>query len=271
MKTYFKDKVVLITGSSKGIGKQLAFLLAGDSAKIVLNARNSGSLQQTEQEFIQLGYQVKAFVADVSNEKDCKALIDFCISEFGKIDILVNNAGVSMRGKFEELNLSLVKKIYDINTLGPAYLSLFAIPHIKTQKGSIVFISSLAALRGLPQLSIYGSAKMALTALAEAMHVELKQEGVHVGIVYVGYTEIEKGKTALDANGNSVELDARVSPFVSSTNEVADRIRKHIYLREHKTSVGLIGSLFRILLRFFPGFMSWLTSVSYKRLQKAYK
>jgi len=271
MKKYFKDKVVIITGSSTGIGKQLSLLLGNDEAKIVINARSSDKLKETENELKQLGHEVRSFVGDISEEKDCKELIDYCISEFGRLDVLVNNAGVSMRGKMEELNPALIKKIFDINALGPIYLALFALPHIKKSQGSIVFISSLAALKGLPLISVYGSAKMALTALAETLYVEHKGDGVHVGIVYVGYTEIQSGKTALDANGKPIELEARQSFFVTSTSDVAKKIRKHIYLRQHKTSVGFIGGLYRGLVRFFPRVMTLATHASYKRLKSAYK
>lgn len=271
MSEVYNGKVVIITGSSMGIGKEVARLLAAQKAKVVINARNPERLRATESELKSEGYDVFAVAGDVSLDTDCHRLIDLTLKHYGKIDVLVNNAGISMRGRLEELSLDVISKIYEINVIGPVKLARLAISHIKKSKGSIVFISSLVGIKGLPLISVYSSAKMALTAIVESMRAEHVTENVHVGIVYVGYTEIEEGKTAMGKDGNAVTLDARKSFFVSSTATVAKHVVRNISKRKRRTVIGGIGITYTWLLRFFPRFMEYLTVTSYRKLKKIYK
>lgn len=206
-----------------GIGKSLALLLGKQNAHIVLNARNEEKLLATESELKAAGCSVISYVGDVTKEEDCDGLIAKTIEHYGKIDVLINNAGVSMRGMLAELSPGLVSTIFNTNTIAPINLSQKAIPHIKQTKGSILFISSLAALRGLPLISIYCASKMALTAVAESMRVETKADGIHIGLIYVGFTQSEKEKTVLNAFGIPLPLGERNSIFFNTSNNVAKK------------------------------------------------
>ncbi|NJN78897.1 MAG: SDR family NAD(P)-dependent oxidoreductase [Saprospiraceae bacterium] len=105
-----KDKVVIVTGSSMGIGKALANELAKDGAMIVLNGRNSERLQKVHRELKANGAKTIAIAGDVSKIEDCKLLIDETIKAFGRVDVVINNAGLSMEGTVEEVSLEVVKK-----------------------------------------------------------------------------------------------------------------------------------------------------------------
>ena len=165
-----KGKVAIITGSSRGIGKAIAIELAEKGASIVLNGRNHSRLNDTENEIRKIQPELISVCSDVSTIQGGQYLIDEAIKKFGRIDMLVNNVGVSMRGKLADLNPEVYKTILDSNVLSVVFPSIPAIRHLRETKGSIIFISSLAGIRGLPGMSAYCSAKMALRALAESIN-----------------------------------------------------------------------------------------------------
>ena len=271
MTGFFNQKVVIITGSSMGIGKSLALLLANRNAKIVLNARNEERLLATEKELKDAGYEVISFAGDVTLETDCRNLIATAIARYGKIDILVNNAGISMRGAIENLSPHVISTVFNINAIAPLMLTQMVLPYIKQTKGSIIFISSLAGLRGIPFLSVYSAAKMALTSISQSLRVEHHADGIHIGLVYVGITEIEKNKTAMDADGSSILLDERKGFFTSGVNHVSYKIARLIAARKKQTVIGISGKAYYFLIKYFPSLVGFLMIQSQKRMKKLYK
>lgn len=271
MSENFSGKVIIITGSSMGIGKSLASLLGEGHAKLVINARNQEILLATEKELKGLGYEVISFAGDITSEIVCKNLVDTTVRHYGRIDVLVNNAGVSMRGTIDQLMPDVISTIFNVNTIAPVILTKMALPYIKLTKGSIIFISSLAGLRGLPFISIYSAAKMALTAVAEALRVENKLNGIHIGLVYVGYTAIESGKTAINYDGNPILLAERKGYLNDSTERVAKEIARNIAGRKKKTIIGVPGKLYAFLVRYLPGILELMVLRSHRKMEKFYQ
>ncbi len=113
-----KDKVVIITGASSGIGKALAFELGARGAVVVIAARSKDTLEEIEAELKTAGTRVLAVCTDVSLEADCRNLIDITYQTFGRIDMLINNAGISMRALFEHVDLQVIRRLMDVNFLG---------------------------------------------------------------------------------------------------------------------------------------------------------
>lgn len=271
MRSKFSGKVIIITGSSMGIGKSLAILLGSYNAKLVINGRNPERLQATEKEIKDKGYDVLSFAGDVTNESDCKKLVDATLKQFGKIDVLVNNAGISMRGTIEQVLPAVTESIFNVNTIAPINLSQLVIPHVRQTNGSIVFISSLAGLRGLPIIGLYSAAKMALTGIAEALRVELKSDNIHIGLVHVGYTEIEAGKTTIGADGNPISLNERKGFLSSTTEHVAKKIATNIAARKKRTVIGFTGKFYSFLIRYFPGVIEVMINRSHEKMKKMYR
>jgi short-subunit dehydrogenase len=266
----FYGKVIIITGSSSGIGKCAAKIFGRYGAKIILNARTKSKLEETECELKRLGYDVIHVAGDVADDETCRNIIDKAISTFGKIDILINNAGISMRGAFEAISPCVVKRVFNTTITGPLLLTNLALPYIKKEKGSIVFISSLAALRGIPHLSVYSSAKMALTAIVDSLQIELAPYKVHTGIVYAGITRNEKGKTVLAADGSPVVLNERKHLFSKSPEFVAQKIMQLIAGREKQITTGFAAALYRFCVRYFPWIIELLTTSLYRKMKKLY-
>ncbi|MBW6491721.1 MAG: SDR family oxidoreductase [Lentimicrobium sp.] len=268
MSTYdFKGKVAVITGSGRGIGRELANQLASRGAFIVLNGRNIERLNEAEKEIKSIHENVISVCADVSLPEGGKALIDEAIQHFGKIDILINNVGVSMRGNVADLNPVVFKTIFDSNVLGVANPTIPAIPYLRESQGSIVFISSLAGIRGLPGTSAYSASKMALRALAESIRIEEHRNNIHVGLIYVGITEIDAGKETIEADGSARVLKTRDNKDVKSKESVALAVIKNITKRKFITVLTPLGKLNAFLQPRFPMMVEKLIIKNIKKFE----
>ncbi|XOV94646.1 MAG: SDR family oxidoreductase [Bacteroidota bacterium] len=251
----FKDKVVVISGSSQGIGKATAQAFLSLGCKVVINGRKKETLMKTHNELAESGGNVFAVKADVSNPAEAKQLINKTFSKYGRIDILINNAGFSMRGKIEDLDPIVFQQSFTVNVLGTANLTIYALPYIKQSKGSIVFISSLAGVRGLPGLSAYCSSKLALQGIAESLRIEEAQSGIHVGLVQISQTEVDQNKVAMDATGEMVPLPDRSHLKVTPKVEVVKAILNNIRKREFITTMTLLGKLNVLMQSLAPGLL----------------
>lgn len=269
--SFFKDKVAIITGSGMGIGKATALELAAQGAKVVLNGRNAERLQKAFEELKAKGYDAIAIPCDITSAADCERLIRQTIETYGKLDILITNASISMREKFENLQPEVFSQIIHSNINGSAFPAWYALPHLKKTKGSITFISSAAGMIGMPTGSAYSAGKMALTALAQSMKIELDGSGVHVGIVHVGFTQNEDAKRVLNAKGELVPVAPR-PPYLQQTREqVAKAILRSIKGRQFKTVLTIVGKLNAFMVRFFPGLVIRIIVYSQKRMKDMYE
>jgi len=251
------DKVVIITGSSQGIGKAIAIACAEKGAKIVLNGRNIEKLTKTKLELFELGYEVLAIQADVGVYKECEYLIDQTIDKFGSIDILINNAGIAMEGSIENTSPEVFEKVFHTNILGVLYPTKAALTYLKQSKGSVVFTGSIAGYMGLPNYSAYSASKMSLTALVQSLKIELAGTGVHVGINYVGFAENDADKTYYDAQGNVKVMPVREQFKRMPLAEVAAIFVTGIEQRRYKQTLSAIGIVTRIMHQYFPALFEW--------------
>ena len=246
-KNNFKGKVAIITGSSRGIGKAIAIELAKEGAKIVLNGRDQSRLDSARAELLTYTNDVIDICCDVSEIEAGKDLVSQTVSHFGKLDILINNVGVSMRGTVADLNPQVFQTVFTSNLYGTVNPTIPAIPEIRKTKGSIVFISSLAGIRGLPGLSAYCSSKMALRAIAESIRIEEHANDIHVGLIYVGITEIEHNKETIASDGSMKVLKDRQKGKVQSTEHVAQTVLKNISKRKFISTLTKIGKVNKFL------------------------
>jgi short-subunit dehydrogenase len=198
---YFIDKTVIITGSSKGIGKAVALAFLEAHANVVINARGQESLSATLKEFEDKGFHPLAVIADVSKPAECKLLMELTLERFGRIDILINNAGLSMRGRFEELSPEIFPQVINNSLLTSLNATHSVLQELIKTKGSIVFISTLSSIHGLPNTSIYCASKAAVDTFAESLRIEMDQYNVHVGLLRAGLVKNYPGKRVLGHDG----------------------------------------------------------------------
>lgn len=252
MQFNWQKKVVVITGSSTGIGWQLAQQLAEAGANIVLNARNKNRLQQKERLLAIKGYNVTSFCGDVSDAAMCKLMIDYCMSTYGRLDVLINNAGLSAEpNTVEKINADVFTQLVQVNFLGAVYCTQAALPYIMKTGGAVLFVSSLAGLHGLGNYAAYCSSKMALTAFAESLQKELYKSNVSVGIAYLSFTENDAGKQVLTGDGVYVPQPKR-NIKTTPVKQVAQRIIKMIERRKKTVVFSATGKLLWYLNRLSP-------------------
>lgn len=221
----FKNKVIIVTGASSGIGKACAEEFAKRGANLVLAARQYVTLCEITAD-LEKRYGIKAIAiqTDVSKEEDCKGLVKQALVTFNKIDILINNAGLSMRALFNEVDLSVIKNLMDVNFWGTVYCTKYALPEIMKTKGSVVSVSSIAGYRGLPGRTGYSSSKFAMNGFMESLRTELLKTGVHVMVACPGFTASNIRVTALAKDGASHGETSMEEGKMMTANEVAGRI-----------------------------------------------
>jgi len=239
----FKDKVVLVSGGSRGVGFATARELAQQGARIAITARGKDRLEDAKNKLLEMGAEAICIVGDVGKWQDAERMVRESVDQFGRIDILINNAGVSMRGRFADLSPEVCAQVAQTNLMGSIYLSRAAVPHLLETRGSMVFVSSIAGIFGVPGASIYCATKKALTGLAESLRTELLPQGVHIGVAYLGFTEHDPEKRIMAEDGSLVLPDR---PAHHTQSFAARRIIRMIAKRKRMavlTKAGVLGYL----------------------------
>jgi short-subunit dehydrogenase len=254
-----KDKVIIITGASSGIGRACAYFFSEQGGKVVLAARNTEKLKDIENELLAKNKEVLAITTDVSVEKDCQRLVEKTVARFGGIDILINNAGLSMRGLFEQTQLEVIKRLMNVNFWGTVYCTKYAMPYLLKARGSVVGISSIAGFQGLPGRTGYSSSKFAMHGFLETLRVETLKKGLHVMIAAPGFTSTNVRKSALGPNGNVQGESPRNESSMMSPERVAKVILKGIIKRKHLIIMTTEGKFTVLMRRVFPKLIDKIT------------
>ncbi|HEY9075899.1 MAG TPA: glucose 1-dehydrogenase [Anaerolineaceae bacterium] len=219
-----REKVAIVTGSSRGIGKGIAIRLAKEGMRVVITSNIAGDVEQTARELSACGAQVLPVVADLSQSEPMERLVTQTINVYGRIDLLVNNAADLRRKKFLEGAESLLDYQLAVNIRAPFLLALRAAEWMKRNGGgSIIHISSVGGLRAHHNSSPYDMTKGALDALTRGMAVDLGPEGIRVNAVAPGSTlsrslvqDLELAKRIpLQRSGTILEMAAAVA-FLAS-------------------------------------------------------
>ena len=265
-KNNFKDKVVIITGASSGIGKELALRFSKSDAKLVLASRNLDKLKQVEKELKEFNENILIVKTDVSNREDCKNLIDKTIEKFERIDILINNAGITMYSRFDEVeDIEIFDKIIKINYLGSVYMTYYALPHLKKTKGIIVGISSLTGKNGVPTRTAYSASKHAMAGFFDSLRIELKESGVGVVMIYPGFVKTDIRKNAFGKDGKPLKNSHISEKGIMSVEKCVDIIIKAIIKRKREVIMTLRGKVGQFLKLFFP---SLVDKIAKKSIEK---
>lgn len=250
-----KNKIVIITGASSGIGEACAYVFGKAGAKLVLAARNLEKLQLLSSQLASIGVQSLPVTCDVRIEKDCEALIQKTLAQYGQIDVLINNAGISMRALFKDADLNVLETLMQTNFWGAVYCTKFALPHLLKVNGSIIGVNSWAGFTGLPGRTGYSASKFALLGFMEALRVENLKTGLHIGSIFPGYTTSNIRNTALNAIGQPQQDSPLDENKLMSSNEVAENILKMVLKRRKYHILTTTGKLMYWINKLFPNFI----------------
>ena len=253
-----RNKVVVITGASSGIGRALAKEFASLGSKLSLAARRTELLEELAEELP--GAEIFIQKTDVSKENDCRVLIEETIKRFGRIDVLINNAGISMRALFEDVDLNVIRQLMDVNFYGTVYCSKFALPHLLETKGSLVGVISIAGYVGLPGRTGYSASKFAIRGFLDTIRIENLKKGLHVLVAAPGFTASEVRKVALTNDGSQQGETPRDESKMMSADECARHIVNAIKKRKRSLILTFTeGKLTVFLGKFFPALLDKLT------------
>lgn len=254
---------VIITGASSGIGEALAYHAASLGFDLCLAARNTAALDVVMTNCLKYPVRVITVTADVSSEADCKKIIDKTVEAFGGVDILINNAGISMRALFHDCHTDVLRKVMDVNFWGTVLCTKYAMPYLLTSRGSVVGISSIAGLRGLPGRTGYSASKFAVQGFLESLRTENLRNGLHVLIACPGYTSSNIRNTALNASGKSQAESPLDESGLMSPELVAKKVFQALAKKKNSLVLSFEGKAVYLLSRLFP---AWLDKMIYRKV-----
>ena len=188
----YRDRVVVVTGASSGIGRQVALDFAARGAALVISARRGDLLAATARECEARGGRVEAMTGDVAERTFIAEMVARAVRRFGRLDVVVNNAGISKHKQAYHLTPDEVEYVMRVNFLAPAILTLAALPQMLRQgEGWVVNVSSAAGKIAPPREAVYAASKFALNGLTEGLWLDLAGSNVHVAVINVGPIDTE--------------------------------------------------------------------------------
>ena len=252
-------KVFVITGASDGIGAEIARQLAaahrGDAA-LVLAARSRDKLDAVAAQCRALGAQALAVPMDVAVEAQCRGLVEQAIARFGRIDSLINNAGISAQALFADVareDLHWYEDLMKVNFWGSLWCTHEALAHLKASRGSIVAVSSLAGLVGVPGRTAYSATKFAMTGFFEALRAELKAAGVSVTTAFPGVVATRIRHRGYNARGEPAGASGLKEDDAMSVEECARLIIDGMNARRREVVMSAKGKVGRFAKLIAPG------------------
>jgi short-subunit dehydrogenase len=255
-KSVFGQNVIIITGASSGIGRELAYQLSDQGAWLSLAGRDVERLTSVATQCRERGGRALVVPTDVSEPAQCQNLIAKTVEEFGRIDALINNAGVSMWARFESVeDLGIFEWIMRVNYLGSVYCTNYALPYLKRSRGRIVAISSLAGKAGVPTRSGYAASKHAMTGFFDSLRIELAGYGTSVTMIYPDFVATEIRERALGADGKPLGISPVREAEVMTVEACARLIVRAVAQRRRELIMTLRGQVGMWLKLITPGFV----------------
>ena len=243
MRYDWREKVVLVTGASSGIGRALAIELGRRGARVGLAARRGGELLRVAEEVGRAGGEALALPADVRDPEALKRVVGSVTERWGRVDVLFANAGMSSTTTGTKLNAGEVGDVISVNVLGVVNSVAAVLPGmLERRSGHLVAISSLASYRGMPKSGAYSASKAAVSTFFESLRVDLCKSGVDVTVIHPGFI-----RTPMTA-GRKKRL-----PFLLEPEDAACRIIKAVERRARTYAFPWqLASLVRVI-RHMPG------------------
>ncbi len=184
--SYWKDRVALVTGGSRGLGRVIADVFAAAGGKVVIVGRDEANVDRTAHDLHAAGRDALGIAADITRQADVDRVFAEAIGRYGKLDVLVNNAGRSTRGKVLDTTPEQFQELMDLNLIALVRCTRAAAPHLLAARGHVVNIGSLAAKSASRWLGAYPAAKHAVAAYSQQLRLELGPQGLHVLLVCPG-------------------------------------------------------------------------------------
>jgi short-subunit dehydrogenase len=262
LNTYsFRDRVVLITGGSRGLGLLIARELAREGARLAICARDEGELQRAQAELSQRA-EVIAIPCDVSDRREVEAFVQAAQNHFGQIDVLINNAGTISVGPMDVMTLEDYEQAMRVHFWGPLYATLAVLPEMRRRgAGRIVNVSSIGGKISVPHLLPYSASKFALVGLSEGLRAELAKDGIVVTTVCPGLMRTGSPRNANFKGQNEAEYAwFKISDSLPLTAISARRAARQIVEAARRGDAEVILSVQAKAAALFHGIFPGLTA-----------
>jgi short-subunit dehydrogenase len=248
-----KDRRIILTGASEGIGRALALALASRGARLALAARDRERLESLAQECRTRGGEALAVPTDVTNQQDLEWLVAETVKSFGGLDAVIHNAGITMWSRFDALqDFTIFERIMEVNYLAPVRLTALTLPHLRQSRGLIVAVASLAGLTGVPERSGYAASKHAMIGFFDSLRIELAGTGVDVSVVAPDFVVSEIHKRAIGPDGEPLGASPMMQQKIMTADECAARIVRAMEKRQRLLLMSRRGRLGRWLKLLAP-------------------
>ncbi|MEX2590493.1 MAG: SDR family oxidoreductase [Chitinophagales bacterium] len=243
MQDYFKDKSIVITGATSGLGRRLAEILLSYSAHVTAIGRNKEALSELEALAKKSNGEILCISCDVGDYEQCKSAFKKILDHFGKVDVLINNAGITNISKFEPgKHVEVTKSLFQTNFFGAVNCTELAYNSIVQHKGSIVNISSVAGYSPLMGRTAYSASKHAMHGFFDTLRTELKEHGVNVMMACPTFIQ----------TGIRTSAEQKVQGETLSVDYVANKILKGIVKRKRLLLIGKTATFAYWINKLFP-------------------
>ena len=246
-----RDRVVLITGASEGIGAACARAFRERGSRVVLTGRSSEKLAR-----IRVSDEL-VIAADLCDPAARSRIVEEALRRHGRIDVLVNNAGVGLYGPAWNSRDDESRRMWELNFFAPLELIRLAVPHMRERRaGTIVNVSSIAAKVTLPWLNLYSAAKSAMCSLTDGLRMELRADGIHVIAVCPGYVRTDFQKHVL-GSARAPQRIANSRAFLITAEQCAEAIVRGVERGSRTVVTPRVGWAFVVFARLFPRVLDW--------------
>jgi short-subunit dehydrogenase len=267
----WKNKVVVVTGGSSGLGRAISVQFARAGAQVVVASRDIERLELAASEIRVIYPDVKLFPTrcDITCQNDVDSLFNKIADKFGSLDVLVNNAGRSMRGRIADVTPEQFQSLFDLNVLGAVRCTRGALPMILKSQGHIVNIGSLASKIAAKYVGAYPVTKFAIAAYSQQLRLELRNDGVHVLLVCPGpiKRDGERLYKLNEVNGvpeSAMAQGAGVKTSLIDPVKLADKIIKYCELRKPELVIPSKAKLLFAISQISPTLGDWILKRSIK-------
>jgi short-subunit dehydrogenase len=264
----WRDRVVLVTGASQGIGRCLALALARQGARIGLVARTEARLAAVAAECADLGADALAIPADITDQVACARAVQAVVDRFGRLDALVNNAGLSVVARFDAIeDLELAERTMRVNYLGAVYCTRAALPHLVAARGRLVAVASLTGKAGVPLRSVYAASKHAMVGFFDSIRIELRSSGVSVTVAYPDFVQTEVRERVLGPRGERLAIQPQPGVRFMTAEDCAERILAAVDRRRRDVILSARGRFGKWLQVIAPGLVDRIAERAMRRVR----
>jgi short-subunit dehydrogenase len=260
---FFRDKSVLITGASSGIGAELATQLAQAGARLTLTARRRDLLESLAQKLSAAGAAAPLVVeCDVTRDADVTNAVSGCLRQHGKLDVVIANAGFGVVGFLDKLALDDYRRQFESNVFGVLRTIYATLPALEKSKGNLVLLGSVAGWAASPGASPYAMSKFAIRALANAITPELRLDGIKVTLISPGFVASDIRRTDNRGTVHASAKDPIPDWLVLDTPTAARQMLRAIARGQREAIITNHGKALVFLARFMP----WVIRAANKRM-----